>query len=79
MTRKHTSCSTGDSDGDGDGDGDGNGDDDGDGEGDGDVNQDHIVQKKLPYYYTARAKLQTERGVKKWPPITFKTLKRTRN
>ena len=34
--------------------------------------------KKLPYYYTARAKLRTERGVKKWPPITFKTLKRTR-
>ena len=36
MTRKHTSCSTGD----GDGDGDGNGDDDGDGEGDGDGDGD---------------------------------------
>ena len=40
MTRKHTSCSTGDSDGDGDGDGDGNGYDDGDGEGDGDGDGD---------------------------------------
>ena len=42
------------------------------------VNQDHIIQKNLPYYYTARAKLRTERGVTKWPLITFKTLKRTR-
>ena len=42
------------------------------------VNQDHIIQKKLPYYYTARAKLRAERGVTKCPPIKFKTLKRTR-
>ena len=38
MTRKHTSCSTGD----GDGDGDGNGDDDGDGEGYGDGDGDGV-------------------------------------
>ena len=42
------------------------------------VNQDHIIQKKLPYYYTARAKLRAERGVTKWLLITFKILKRTR-
>ena len=45
MTRKHTSCSTGDSDGDGDGDGDGNGYDDGDGEGDGDGDGDGEVAR----------------------------------
>ena len=45
MTRKHTSCSTGDSNGDGDGDGDGNGYDDGDGEGDGDGDGDGEVAR----------------------------------
>ena len=122
MTRKHTSCSTGD----GDGDGDGNGDDDGDGEGDGDgdgdgegegegdgrgdddgdgdgevakatlddseddegtegieesvkknVNQDHIIQK-IALLLHCESKTADRKGSKKWPPITFKTLKRTR-
>ena len=42
MTRKHTSCSTGDSDGDGDGDGDGNGYDDGDGEWTGELREKEV-------------------------------------
>ena len=71
LSRKHTSCLTGDGDGDcdGDGEGDGGGEGEGDGEGDDDgggdgevesskknIVQDHIIQKIASLFFFQRAR-----------------------